>query len=92
MNTATLSRGHAKSGRPGSGRWRRQPITWRARSSERNATSVVKFPRPLMARMIRERAADGFTILGMSQAFSAVDMPGTIQPTSARLQRLVARP
>ena len=50
-NTASRARGNAKSGRPGSGRCRRQPVIPCSRSKPARRTSVVRLPRERTSAM-----------------------------------------
>jgi hypothetical protein len=55
--TATRSAGQAKSGRPGRGRWRRQPVIPDLRRAEANRSSVARLPRERTAAITRDRSA-----------------------------------
>jgi hypothetical protein len=54
---ASLDFGKAKSGVPGSGRWRRQPLMPAARSAAAIASSVLRFRRERTAAITLERVA-----------------------------------
>ena len=54
--TTTLAFGNAKSGLPGSGKWRRHPVIRAARKIATMRCSVLAFPVERTRAMIRERS------------------------------------
>jgi hypothetical protein len=57
-NTATFSARHTKSGRPGSGRCLRHPPKRLARKRSSSRSSVLRFPRPRTACIVRDLSGD----------------------------------
>ena len=56
-NTATFHFWKEKSGRPGRGRWRRQPVMWRSFRTVTNANSVFLLPRERIRDINSERVS-----------------------------------